>query len=170
MPEWLAAIGKFMTMWCPQFSRIPPTHLLVKWINCKDATVHGPGKPWHWPMVTDVEEVDIRWQTAITASAPLTMADGTAVSARILVVWKVGDPVLAVGENADYEERASEIGLSCIVDVLGDKVVDDLKKSKDLSKEITLEVRKECTKVGLRVKKCKFTELVAAPAMRMLND
>jgi len=92
------------------------------------------------------------------------------VSARVLTLWKVEDPLVAVGENADYTDRAAEVSQSVVVDVLGKTVSEHLKTVEALNFAATIEIRSELVEIGLEVKKSKFTELVVSPAFRIIND
>lgn len=170
MLEWMTAVFNALTAWCPRFERVPPTHKMIKWSSCQEGTLHGPGLVWYWPLVTEHELVDIRWQSTVTSVQSLTMADGVAVSARVLTLWKVEDPLVAVGENADYTDRAAEVSQSVVVDVLGKTVSEHLKTVEALNFAATIEIRSELVEIGLEVKKSKFTELVVSPAFRIIND
>jgi regulator of protease activity HflC (stomatin/prohibitin superfamily) len=170
MFEWIPAFFDKATAFVPRFEKVPPTFRMIKWPNCGDGTLHGPGCIWYWPLVTDHETVDIRWQSTVTTVQSLTMADGASVSARVLTLWKVIDPLLAVGENADYSDRAAEVSQSVVVDVLGKCMAEHLRTVEALNFATTVEVRRELEEIGLEVKRSKFTELVISPAFRIIND
>lgn len=170
MLEWIPAFFEKATAWCPRFQKVPPTFRFVKWSNCGEGTVHGPGLVWYWPLVTETEDVDVRWQSTVTHVQSLTMADGCPVSARCLTVWRVDDALTAIGENTDYSDRAAEISQSCVVDVLGKASTEMLRDVMMLNMMVTVAIREELEPMGLEVEKSKFTELVAAPAFRIIND
>lgn len=170
MPEWLSAIINGLTAWCPRFVKIPPTHRLVKWSNCGDGSLHGPGKIWHWPLVTEIEDIDLRWKSLVTHVQTITLSDGVTVSARTLTRWKPSDPLVLVSGEEDYNDTVAETAQSVLVDVLGSCDSSFLKQSAALSVALTLAMQDELREVGVQIQKCKFTELCMSPAFRIIND
>lgn len=170
MPEWLAAIVNSLTAWCPRFCKVPPTHRLVKWSSCKEGSLHGPGLVWYWPLVTETMEVDTRWESLMTTVQTITLSDGTSVSARTLTRWKVEDPIYCATQEKDYVDTVGDAAQSVLVEVLSPCHSDILKQSKALNVCLTLAMQEELREVGVRVKKCKFTEICMSPAFRIIND
>ena len=170
MPEWLSSIFHFLTAWCPQFKRVPPPFRLVKWRRCREGTLHGPGVVWYWPLVTEVEEVDIRWKSLVTHVQTVTLSDGVTVSARTLTRWRPCNPLKCVTQEEDFTDTVGETAQSVLVDVLGSCTSDMLKQSKALNVGLTLAMQEEMRDIGVQVKKCKFTELCTSPAFRIIND
>lgn len=170
MPEWLSAIINGLTAWCPRFIKIPPTHRLVKWSNCKPGTLHGPGRIWYWPLVTEIVDVDLRWKSLVTHVQTITLTDGTSVSARTLTRWKPSDALAVVTGEEDYADTVGESAQSVLVDVLSGCDTAMLKQSKALSVALTLSMQEEMRAIGVEVQKCKFTELCNSPAFRIIND
>lgn len=169
MFDWIPELLNRLTAFIPRFHKIPPTYRMVKWSRCRAGTIHGPGLVWFWPLVTEVEEVDVRWQSTVTHTQSLTLKDGTPVSARFLAVWRVSEPLVAVGENTDYSDRAAEVSQSCVVDVLGVSQNEMIQDVSILNMLMTVAVREALGEIGIEVKFCKFTELVIAPAVRLIS-
>lgn len=170
MLDWIVAFLDTITSWIPRIHKVPPTHRLVKWSKCGTGTLHGPGIIWYWPIVTEIEDVDIRWKTIVTHVQSVTMADRKTVSARVLVVWRPDDPLLAVGENEDYSDRVAETSQSVLVDVLGSIPSECLGQVAVLNGTLTMSVRAEMSQLGIEVARCTFTELCESPAFRIIND
>lgn len=159
-----------VTAFLPRYHKVPPTSRLVKWQKCKEGTLHGPGLVWHWPLVTEVEEIDVRWKSLVTHVQTVTLADGVTVSARTLTRWKPCDPLKCVTEEEDYEDTVGEAAQSVLVDVLSPCTSDMLKTSGALNVALSLAMQEEMRGIGVQVKKCKFTELCVSPAFRLIND
>jgi regulator of protease activity HflC (stomatin/prohibitin superfamily) len=170
MLEWLSMFFRKLTAWCPQFHKVPPTHRIVKWQKCRKGTLHGPGIVWYWPLVTEVEVIDIRWKSLVTHVQTVTLADGVSVSARTLTRWKPSDALKCVTEEEDYEDTVGEAAQSVLVDVLSPCTYDMLKQSNALNVALSLAMQEELRVIGVQVKKCKFTELCSSPAFRLIND
>lgn len=170
MPEWLSSLGHILTAWCPRYERVPPTFRMVKWSRCREATLHGPGLIWFWPLVTEKEDVDVRWKSLVTHVQTITLSDGTTVSARTLTRWKPLDILKVVTSEEDYSDTVAETAQSVLVDVLGSCDASFLKQSKALNVALTLAMQEELSEIGVQVKKCKFTELCMSPAFRIIND
>ena len=170
MLEILTTIFQTLTAWCPRWKLVPPTERLVKWSNCQEATLHGPGRIWHWPLVTETEVCDIRWKSLLTCVQTVTLKDGTTVSARTLTRWRPSDILLAITHEEDYADTVAETAQSVLVDVLSTCNRDMIKETKSLNVALTLEMQGEMKDIGISIKKCKFTELCIAPAFRLIND
>lgn len=158
------------TVWCPRFVRIPPTHRMIKWARCRDATEHGPGIIWYWPLVTERIDVDIRWKSLLTCVQTVTMADGLPVTARTMTRWKPTDVVNLVSSEEDYEDTVAETAQSVLVDVLTTCNSDFISKASALNFSLTIAMREEMKDLGIEIQKCKFTELVVSPAFRLINE
>lgn len=170
MLEWLSSIINGLTAWCPRFCKVPPTFRMVKWSKCREATLHGPGLVWYWPLVTETMMVDLRWESLVTHVQTITLADGTSVSARTLTRWKVEDPVHCATQEKDYADTVGDAAQSILVDVLSPCGHDMMIQARALNVALTLAMQEELREVGVRVKKCKFTELCVSPALRIIND
>ncbi|MCP4896258.1 MAG: hypothetical protein GY906_04715 [bacterium] len=170
MLEWIPAFFEKATAFVPRMIKIPPTHRLVKWSQCEEATLHGPGLVWYWPLVTEILEVDVRWVSTITYVQSVTMQDGTGVSARGKLVWAPTDVLHAVTENADYEDRVSETLLSCVVETLSTCEKDSLRHVVAMNFALTVTCREALEPLGIDVQSACFTELVTSPAFRLIND
>ena len=170
MLELFSTIFSVLTAWCPRFSKVPPTHRMIKWSNCGEATLHGPGKVWHWPLVTDQEILDIRFVSTLTSVQCVTMFDGTTVSARTMTRWRVSDVIKAMDINVDYADSVAESAQSVTVDVLGSLSREHLRTVSALNASLTMSVQEELERWGIEVEECKFTELCVSPAFRLIND
>jgi hypothetical protein len=143
---------------------------MVKWSRCKEATLHGPGCIWFWPLVTEKVDVNIQWKSLVTHVQTITLTDGTTVSARTLTRWKPEDILKVVNSEEDYADTVAETAQSVLVDVLGSCDSTFLKQSAALSVALTLAMQAELREIGVTVQKCKFTELCNSPAFRIIND
>jgi len=170
MLEWIPAFFDKATAFCPRFAKVPPTDRMVKWSRCKQGTLHGPGIVWYWPLVTDVQPIDVRWKSLVTCVQTITLADGTTVSARTLTRWKPKDALKCVIEEEDFADTVAETAQSVLVDVLGPIHREHLQKGSALNATLTMAMREELVDIGVDVKKCKFTELCVSPAFRLIND
>ena len=170
MFDWIPDLLDKLTAVVPRFVRVPPTHKLVKWPMCKEGVVCDNGIVWYWPLFTETHEVDIRWVSTITYVQSVTLSDGVSVSARGKLVWAADDVLTLVEENADYEDRVSEILLSSVVETLSPCQSSDLKVLAALNFALTTVAREKLEPIGVMVESACFTELVTSPAYRLIND
>lgn len=170
MLEWIPAFFEKVTAFVPRFEKVTPTERLVKWSRCGEATLHGPGIVWHWPLLTEVERCDVRWKSLTTHVQTVTLNDGTPVSARTMTRWKPTDVLHAVTSEEDHSETVAETAQSVLVDVLAACNAETVQKSLALNAALTLQMKKELRDIGVSVKKSKFTELCITPAFRIVND
>ena len=75
-----------------------------------------------------------------------------------------------MNSEEDYADTVAETAQSILVDVLGSCDASFLKQSGALSVALTLAMREELRDIGVKVQKCKFTELCVSPAFRIIND
>lgn len=170
MLDWIPAFADKITAIVPRFAKVAPTDRMVKWSRCGDATIHGPGLVWYWPLVTEVQQTDIRWQSMVTSVQTVTLSDGTSVSARTLTRWKPADLLTAINSEADYSDTVAETAQAVLVNVLSSVDRSFLQQTKSLSVALTLELQSELRDLGIRVQKSTFTELCISPAFRIIND
>jgi len=170
MFDWLTNLFDILLSVVPRMKKVPPTHRMIKWSHCKEGTLHGPGLIWHWPLVTEEQVVDMRWESTINYVQAVTMADGTSVSARGKIVWRLSDPLTAVEDNHEFWDRVPEQMLSATVCVLGACHKSDLRNTVSMNMMLTIECRERIEPIGVEVKECAFTELVVSPAFRLIND
>ena len=170
MFDWIAIFFGKITAFVPRFTKVSPTDRLVKWSRCREATIHGPGLVWYWPLVTDVEQCDVRWQSMVTTVQTVTLTDGTTVSARTLTRWKPLDLLAAINSEADYGDTVAETAQAVLVSVLSSVDSTLLKQTRVLSVALTLELQGELRDLGIKVQKSTFIELCVSPAFRVVND
>lgn len=170
MLEWIPAFFEKATAWCPRLTRVPPTHRMVKWSKCGEGTLHGPGIIWHWPIVTETEDVDVRWGSCLCHVQSVTLADGVSVSARARTVWRVGDILTAVGVNQDYEDRVADSTMAAIVAELSRTNQAQLRDVGALNVSLTMANKSRLSECGIEVASCEYAELVVSPAYRIINE
>lgn len=170
MFDWLPMFFDRATSVVPRFYKCPPTERLIKWSRCQDATCHGPGIVWYWPLVTETMPCDIRWQSLVTSVQTVTLSDGASVSARTLTRWRPGDLLTAVESEADYADTVADTAQSVLVSVLGSVDQSFIRSSTALCTALTLDMQAQMREIGIEVKRCTFTELCLSPAFRLIND
>jgi len=170
MLDWIPVFAEKATAFIPRFAKVAPTDRMVKWSRCGEATVHGPGLVWYWPLVTEVQQNDVRWQSMVTSVQTVTLSDGTSVSARTLTRWKPTDLLSAVNSECDYMDTVAETAQGVLVNVLSSVDRSFLQQAKALSTALCLELQSELRPIGIKVQRCTFTELCVSPAFRIIND
>lgn len=170
MLEWLSAIIQGITAWCPRFERIPPTFRMVKWSFCREATLHGPGIVWYWPLVTEKFDVDIRWKSLMTCAQTVTLSDGVSVTARTMTRWRPADVVSVVSGEEDYSDTVAETACSVLVDVLTSHSKDMIPRTAELNTQLSIRMAVVMAVLGIEIDQCKFTELVVSPTFRVITE
>jgi len=142
---------------------------MVKWSRCQEGSVHGPGIIWYWPLVTEKFDVDVRWKSLVTCVQTVTLADNVAVTARTLTRWKPEDVLKVVSSEENFEDTVGETATSVLVDVLTTCNRDMMCQTGALNVALTLAMQEEMREIGIKVQKCKFTELVVTPSFRLIS-
>lgn len=170
MFDWIAQFFDKILLVVPKMIRVTPTHDLVKWPFCREAIVCGPGIIWYWPLFSEVQLVDIRWQSTLCYLQTITMRDGTTITARALCIWRVDDPATAVVENADYGDRTSELTQSIVANLLASVGKDQLITVAALNATLSMDCKQQMREVGIEVKECMFTELAVTKTIRLMGQ
>ena len=170
MFDWISQFFDKLLLVIPKMVRVTPTHDLVKWPFCREAVVYGSGIIWYWPLFTEVQLVDIRWQSTLCYLQTITMRDGTTITARALCIWRVDDPATAVVENADYGDRTSELTQSIVANLLASVSKQQLITVTALNAALTLDAKQQMREVGIEVRDCMFTELAVTKTIRLMGQ
>ena len=170
MFDWITQVFDKLLLIVPKMVRVTPTHDMVKWPFCREAVVCGPGIIWYWPLFTEVQLVDIRWQSTLCYLQTITMRDGTTVTARALCIWRVDDPITSVVDNADYADRTAELTQSIVANLLASVTREQLVTVAALNAALSMECRQQMREVGIQVKDCMFTELAVTKTIRLMGQ
>lgn len=169
MLEWIKAAFDAITCFVPRFQRVPPNQSYIKWKNCKTPEFHTNGIFWYWPLVSEVEYVDIRSETFVSMTQSLMTADFISLSVRTSMTVKILDPIRAVTDNSDHHDKMADLQLGVVSDAVSLLTQDRLSDRKYILGLLEAGLQFECTKMGYQLESVKLVEFVVAPCYRIIN-
>ena len=88
---------------------------------------HVPDSTGYWPLTTEVEVVVTARQTLAIPDQVMATKDGKKVVVKTLVVYKIRDPVRAIGKlNWDVDTTINDLTQSAVVRVIATHTYDEI--------------------------------------------
>jgi len=133
----------------------------IKLIGCLPVLgFYRSGIHIYWPIVTECEIVPIKRQTTNLVEQYLCTKDGCAVGVSGILVYEVNDVEKLLTECYDYEDTIQDLALAAIKKVITSHSLEYLQKNHiDTDKELTLTLRKELNRFGIRTIRVTLSDL-----------
>lgn len=171
----LTIIGQFFEFFIrliPHIQIIKATCSGVKWVRGKKVVGMGPGLHWYWPITTELEVVVTARQTLNLPTQVLTTSDKRSVVVGGLIVYRIGDIVLAIGEkNFDVDDTARDVCMAALMEVISGMTFDELLSSPTTaSSKLKRQARSKLRKFGVGVVNAFLTDLSECRTYRLIGD
>lgn len=172
--SWLSQLVETFYKLFPHVLIVRATHGGVKWVRGKHVKLLKPG--WHlwWPLTTEVEVIVTARQTLAIPDQVLTTQDGKKVVVKALVVYRVPDPVKAVGEKCwDLDMTLNDLTQAAVVRVIATHTYEEIMagiRDESLTKSLTREVRRELRPFGAHVSRCKLVDFADCKVYKLLTS
>ena len=116
---WLGQLVETLYRFIPHILIIRATHGGVSWVRGKHIKLLAPGLHLWWPLTTEVEVIVTARQTLAIPDQVMATKDGKKVVVKTLVVYKIPDPVRAIGKlNWDVDTTINDLTQSAVVRVV----------------------------------------------------
>ena len=169
MLEWIKTAFDAVTCFVPRFQRVPPNHSYIKWKRCKKPEFYVNGIFWYWPLVSEIEYVDIRSETFVSMAQSVMTSDLISVSVRTSMTAKILDPIRAVTENSNHHDKMSDLQLGAVADTVAMLDQSRLGDRKFVIGLLESALSYECAKLGYELESVKLVEFVITPCYRIIN-
>jgi regulator of protease activity HflC (stomatin/prohibitin superfamily) len=114
----------------------------------------------YWPLVTETEIVPVKRQTTNLVNQYLCTSDGSTIGVGGIIVYEVSDVEKLLTECYDYEDTIQDLALAAIKKVVTSHSITDLQKGNGkVDKELTLELRKDLSRFGVRTVRVTLSDL-----------
>jgi len=121
---------------------------------------HKTGVHLYWPVVTECIVVPVKRQTTNLVPQYLCTLDNKSIGVSGIVVYEIIDVEKLLTECFDYEDTIRDLSLASIKVVVTSYTLPDLQRQSDaVDKELTLELRKELSRFGIRTIRVTLTDL-----------
>jgi hypothetical protein len=99
---------------------------------------------------------------------------GKKVVVKTLVVYKIPDPVRAIGKlNWDVDTTINDLTQSAVVRVIATHIYDEIMagiRDESLAKTLTRETRRELRQFGVHVTRCKLVDFADCKVFKLLTS
>jgi len=157
----------------PRILIVRATHGGWKWLRGKHVKQLVPGLHVYWPLTTDVEVVVTARQALAIPDQVMATKDGKKVVVKTLVVYKIPDPVRAIGKlKWDVDTTINDLTQSAVVRVIARHTYDEIMagiRDESLTKTLTKEVRRELWQFGVHIARCKLVDFSTARSTSCLR-
>ena len=130
--ELLASFNQFIQLlvsFIPRFTVVRKTDRGVKFVRGKKVKVLEPGLRWYWPLVTEIEVVNVQRQVLKLPVQTLYTSDEKTVIAGGVVVYSIEDIYKYLVENYDAEDSIAEVAAACLRDIVISKTVKEIQRT-----------------------------------------
>ena len=99
----------------------------MAWVRGKHIRLLAPGLHFWWPLTTEVEVIVTARQTLAIPDQVMVTKDGKKVVVKTLVVYRIPDPVRAIGKlNWDCDTTINDLTQSAVVRVVATHNYDEI--------------------------------------------
>jgi len=171
---WLSQLIETFYKFVPHILIIRATHGGVKWVCGKHIRLLTPGLHWWWPLTTEVEVVVTARQTLAIPDQVMATKDGKKVVVKTLVVYRIPDPVRAIGKlNWDVDTTINDLTQSAVVRVIATHTYEEIMagiRDESLTKTLTHETRRELRQFGVHVTRCKLVDFADCKVFKLVTS
>ena len=169
---WLNQLFQAVYQFFPRILIVRATHGAVKWCRGKHIKLLSPGLHWYWPLTTEVELIVTARQTLAIPDQVMATKDGKKVVVKTLVVYRIPDPVRAIGKtNWDVDTTINDLTQSAVVRVIATHTYDEIMagiRDESLTKTLTHAVRKELRQFGVHVVRSKLVDFAETKVLKLV--
>ena len=113
-------------------------------------------------------------QTLAIPDQVMATKDGKKVVVKTLVVYKIPDPVRAIGKlNWDVDTTINDLTQSAVVRVIATHTYDEIMagiRDESLTKTLTRETRRELRQFGVHITRCKLVDFADCKVFKLLTS
>jgi regulator of protease activity HflC (stomatin/prohibitin superfamily) len=170
---WLNQLIQAFYQLFPRILIVRSTHGGVKWVRGKHVKLLKPGLHVYWPLVTDVEVLVTARQTLAVPDQVMVTKDNKKVVVKTLVVYKIPDPVKAIGKmNWDVDTTVNDLTQSAVARVIATHTCEEIMagiRDESLTKTLTKETRRELRQFGVHITRCKLVDFADCKVFKLLT-
>lgn len=171
---WLNQLIQAILQVFPRILIVRATHGGVKWVRGKHVKLLVPGLHVYWPLMTDVEVIVTARQTLAIPDQVMATADGKKVVVKTLVVYRIPDPVRAIGERCwDIDTTINDLTQAAVVCVIATHSYNEIMtgiRDESITRTLTLETRRELRQFGAYISRCKLVEFSECQVFKLLTN
>lgn len=148
---WLGDIFRFLLSLIPRIIIVRATEGGVKFVHGWKIVVLKPGLHLYWPLVTEVDVVQVKRQTVDLVPQCLTTLDGICISVSGILIYEITDVKKLLTECMDYDKTIQDHCLAAIKYVVCRNTFKFLQTSQiETDKMLTAQLRHMLRRFGVK--------------------
>jgi len=162
---WLNDLMIFIAGWFPRLRIVLASERGIRYRHGRDVSILEPGLRVYWPMVTQVQVVNVMRQTLNLSTQTITTADGEAIIVSGIVVYTIADVDRYLVQNENAASGMDEVTCAAVRDVLLGLTFDQIQEASTglgLDDRLRRRARKFLGPFGVKVESCRLTDLARA--------
>jgi regulator of protease activity HflC (stomatin/prohibitin superfamily) len=169
---WLRDIAEWLGRFVPRWEVCDTRNRWIKWVRGSRISTGGPGIVVWWPVTTICELHAVARQSRPLPSQVVTTADGVAVAAGGLLIYRIDDIEKAVADGYDPDDTISEIAASALHDTLQSMTWEEIRTIKPRMLETRLRnaALKDLDTYGTRVIRFTLTTCARCNVQRVIRS
>lgn len=170
---WLGDIIQAFGKIIPRLVLIRATHRGIRWTWGRWIKELKPGLHLYWPVIADVEQIVVARQTLNLPTQVLLTKDGHQVVIGVLIVYRIRDVILAIGErNYDVDATVSDITQGAVVECCSGHTLAELREgcATGVEKEMTRITRKRLRQFGVYVSRTAVTDFSTCRTFKLITN
>jgi regulator of protease activity HflC (stomatin/prohibitin superfamily) len=170
---WLGDIIQALGKVIPRLMLVRATHRAVRWTWGRWIKELKPGLHIYWPMIADVDLIVVARQTLNLPTQVLMTRDGHQIVMGCLIVYRIKDVVLAIGErNFDVDATVSDITQGAVVECCSGHTLDELREglATGIEREMTQITRKRLRQFGVYVHRTAVTDFSTCRTYKLITN
>lgn len=159
---WLNELMTWCAAWVPRLVIVLKSERGIRYRLGADVSILKPGVGCYWPIVTQVQKVNVMRQTLNLSTQTITTADGEAIIVSGIVVYTIADVVLYLVENENAASGMDEVTCAAVRDVLLGRTFAEIQAASmanALDADLRKAARKRLGPFGVKVESCRLTDL-----------
>jgi len=167
---WISEIMQWAGRWIPRLLIVRATDCGVRFRHGARVEILEPGLRVYWPIVTEVQTVNVQRSVQNLSTQTLTTHDGVAVIVSGVLVYRVADVVKFLVANHDAEAGIDEVACAGIREVVLSMTLDEIREASiggGLADRLRRQTRKLLSPFGVRVEYCRLTDCAPARVLSL---
>lgn len=129
--------------------------------------IKGPGMYWILPILDQKAQVDIRTKTVNIEPQETVTADSVTIKVNAVLYYRILDPSKAINKVENYELAVYQTALTCLRNVVGQNILDDVLQNRDKINDKVQEIVDEITEPwGIVIERVEMKDVEIPPAMQ----
>jgi len=168
--KWLEKIIDKLIAVLPATSVIGPNEMGVRVTCGKIKKTLGPGFYVYWPLMQDIESMEVINQVVDLPPQTAQTKDGHDVVVSGALLYNITDINKALFEIYDLDKALVVVAQGSVLNFVASRTLDELKQSDEVRTELRREVASDASGWGVKIKRAFTTEFAKVKSYRIYGQ